>query len=121
MSDGKIRGAVHQVGDVQTFGEKFRKVEIVIDTGGQYPQYIPCEAATARLIDTAGGLSVGDVVDVEFYLRGREWKDRYFSSVRIASIDPVSGSGERATPPPASTTADQPAPATGDDQEGLPF
>jgi hypothetical protein len=40
-------------------------------------------------IEAIKRMGVGSIVEVEMYLGSREWKDRHFASLRIASIEQV--------------------------------
>jgi hypothetical protein len=78
-----VQGTIYKVGEVQKVSEKFQKREVVIRTGGDYPQLIGCQLTQDRcnLIDER---NVGD---------GREWtnpKDnsvRYFNTIEIWQVD----------------------------------
>ena len=78
-----IVGTVHHVKETETFGS-FQKREFILDDGNQkYPQYIPFELHKA---DADNPPSVGQKVEVEFYVQGREWKgkDKWFPSLKCA-------------------------------------
>lgn len=87
-----VQGTIYKVGEVQKVSDKFQKREVVIRTGGDYPQLIGCQLTQDRcnLIDER---NVGDEVDASINLRGREWtnpKDnsvRYFNTIEIWQVD----------------------------------
>ena len=87
-----VQGTIYKVGEVQKISDKFQKREVVIRTGGDYPQLIGCQLTQDRcnLIDER---NVGDEVDASINLRGREWtnpKDnsvRYFNTIEIWQVD----------------------------------
>ena len=73
----EISGEVIKVGDVQLFDSGFTKAELVIKTGGQYPQEVPIEFLKDN-VSKIDGLKDGDFVTVSFNVRGREYNGRYF-------------------------------------------
>ena len=111
----KIKGEIKVIEEAVQVTEKFKKREFVlIDDSSQYPQFINFQLAQDKcnLID---GYQVGQRIEVNFNLRGREWTDKngavkYFNTLdvwRIANED--SGSE---TPPISNLS---------DDEETLPF
>lgn len=81
-----ITGTIIKIGEVQQITDKFKKRELVINTGGEYPQYIPIEF-TQDKINLLNNLSNGQVVSVNFELRGREWNGKYFANVQGWKIE----------------------------------
>jgi len=73
--------------------EKFKIREIVINTGGDYPQLLMCQANNANIAQT-DALFVGDQVEAQVNLRGRVWvspqgEEKYFNSIEIWKIKAV--------------------------------
>ena len=87
----KIKGEIKVIGDAVQITEKFKKREFVlIDNSSQYPQYINFQLVQDKceLID---GFQVGQCVEVNFNLRGREWTDKngiikYFNTLDVWRI-----------------------------------
>lgn len=86
-----IKGKVIVLGDTIQVTEKFSKRELVIDTGGEYPQLISIQFAQDNCIrlDT---VSVGQEVDVSYNLRGRSWTNpqgetKYFNTIEGWKIE----------------------------------
>jgi len=109
----EFRGEVVTVLPMETVGAKgFRKRTVVISDGNdKYPQRIPFELTG----DNAEKEPALGMATVKFYLQGREWNGKYYSSLRaveITSDDAAPIPGKPAQP------AAEPA-ATGDDD--LPF
>ena len=75
---GTVSGRVEHIGDVQTFASGFSKRELVVNTGGDYPQTIPILFLKARA-DMIEGYAVGDEVRVAVNFGGREYQGRYFA------------------------------------------
>lgn len=90
----ELSGTVKLVMDEQTFGSGFNKREFVVTTkDDKYPQEIVFETVKDKtaLLDS---LSEGDEVTVNFDIRGREWKGKYFvnlSAWKITSGAPAKG------------------------------
>ena len=82
MESLKIEGKLKRVKDVQQITDTFKKREFVIETDEQYPQIIGFETIQDKvgLID---GFQVGEMVEVFFNLRGREWQKDANSEVRV--------------------------------------
>ncbi|RZK27720.1 MAG: DUF3127 domain-containing protein [Hymenobacter sp.] len=65
-----IVGRVNEIYDEQQVSEKFRKREFILETSGQYPEFIKFQLVQDKcaLIDQ---FAVGALVRVDFNLRGR--------------------------------------------------
>lgn len=85
-----ISGTIAKIFDVQQVSDKFKKREIVIATGGDYPQMILCQTTqdnTSKLDE----FFEGDAVIAEANIRGREWTNasgetKYFNTIEIWKI-----------------------------------
>lgn len=79
-----IVGTVHAKTDKQQVSEKFAKQELVIQTDGEYPQYITVQFNNDKcsLVDN---LSEGQHVEVSCNVRGRAWDGpqgrKYFNTL----------------------------------------
>jgi len=67
-----VKGKLHLKGETQQISQKFAKREFVIETEDKYPQKVILQLTQDKcgLLDA---YEVGDAVDVDFNLRGREW------------------------------------------------
>ena len=115
----KIKGEIKVIGDTVQVTEKFKKrAFVLIDDSSQYPQFISFQLGqdNCELID---GFQVGQRIEVNFNLRGREWKDKnriikYFNTLDVWRLVYEESSTE--TPPiPTLLESDE------DDGETLPF
>ena len=115
----KIKGEIKVIGEAVQVTEKFKKrAFVLIDDSSQYPQYINFQLVQDKceLID---GFHVGQRIEVNFNLRGREWTDKngiikYFNTLdvwRLAS----EGSGIERPPIPTFLESNE------DNGETLPF
>lgn len=110
----KVTGTVHKVFETKQVTASFSKREFVVeltDKNPKYNQLVMFELAgdKASLLDT---VSAGDTVDVEFNLRGREWRSpngevKYFNTLSAWRLD-VTGKGAV-------------APSGADDTDSIPF
>lgn len=88
----EVQGTIHKVGEVQQISDKFRKREIVIKTGGDYPQFIGCQLTQDRC-NLGDDLQIGMDVNASINLRGREWTNprtqevKYFNTLEIWQIE----------------------------------
>jgi len=86
MSTFTIKGRVTVIKDEQTFGSGFNKREFVIsDEAEKYPQEIQFEAVKDKTAIVAS-LNVGDLVEIGFNIRGREWNTKHFVNLEAWKI-----------------------------------
>lgn len=103
MSENKVQGIVHYIGDTQTFGRGFRKRVVVIEQdNGKYKNYVPLEFIKDG-VDAADELRYGDKIEATYRLSGRKWqKDensevKWFVSVEVLSFEVVESAYQRDT------------------------
>lgn len=99
----EITAKLHKVFEIQSKTDTFQAREFVLETEGQYPQYVKFQLTQDRcsLIDS---YKEGDQIKVSFDLRGREWNEKYFTNLNAWKIDAASAQVESAPPPPQSTS-----------------
>ena len=106
----KEKGTVVNVTPLQTISDKFRKQDLTIKTFDEkYPQFLTFQVVNDKC-DLVANLNAGDVVEVSYNLRGREWKSpegvtKYFNTVEAWSIN-LSGEPVQTTPTPANENDD---------------
>ena len=106
-------GQIVQIGDTQTIGDKsFTKREFVIEIpDGKDPkwnQFIQFEFTKDNCM-SLDAYRPGDHVTVDFNLRGREWKGRYFVNLQAWRIEKVGEHRQGAVdagPPPSQDAGD---------------
>lgn len=88
----KVQGAVHQIGQTQTFASGFRKRTLVVkqtkEPGARYDDYLAFDFLKDRTADL-DKLRVGEPVEVEAYVDSRENQQRpgqWFTGCRAASV-----------------------------------
>jgi hypothetical protein len=104
----QLTGKLKKIDPIVQVSEKFSKREFVItDESSQYPQDILFQSVQDKcsLLDT---YNVGDVVQVSFNLRGREWTSpqgevKYFNTMEAWRIE--GGQAQASAPAPASASA----------------
>ena len=108
----KYTGTIVSIADTQNVSDKFQKREfIVTDKTEKYPQTISfeCQQTHCGLLDS---FRVGSLVDVEFNLRGKPYKERNYNTLvawKISNVSVDKGTSE----PTANSSSD--------DSSGLPF
>jgi len=121
MSTFTIKGRVTVIKDEQTFDSGFNKREFVIsDEADKYPQEIQFETVKDKT-ELVASLKVGDLVEIGFNIRGREWNTKHFVNLEAWKITVLESAN------PAPHTAQTAAPE-GDDldlddplDEDVPF
>lgn len=90
-----IQGKIHVIMDVQQVTDTFRKREFVLEfaENPMYPQYVLFQMVQDR-VDLVNGYQVGDMVDVSFNIRGRQWNSpqgeiKYFNSLEAWRVNPI--------------------------------
>lgn len=101
----EAKGKIHSVSETVQVSERFSKREFVVEIADnpKYPQFVQFQATGDRCIQL-DGLLPGDEVQIEFSLRGREWRSpkgetKYFNSLDVWSVTPVI---DKASAPPSS-------------------
>ena len=80
-----VKGKLHLKGETQQISQKFAKRDFVIETEDKYPQLVSLQLTQDKcpLLDD---YEVGDAVDVDINIRGREWTSpkgevKYFNTL----------------------------------------
>ena len=97
-----IKGKVHEISQVITVSEKFKKRELILEYAENptYPEYVKFEAVQDK-VNLFDNVKVGDQVELFFNLRGRPWTDKtgktsYFNTLAVWRLNPL-GATEAAT------------------------
>jgi hypothetical protein len=70
-----LKGEIKSIKETQQVSDKFKKREFsLLDESGQYPQVIAFQLSQDKC-DLIDPMKVGDMVDLSFNLRGREWEN----------------------------------------------
>ena len=81
----KFKGEVVFVTPTTSVSDKFKKREVTLKSQDEYPQYVTFQL-TQDKCDLANNLQAGEVVEVQYNLRGRKWEAqdgtiKYFNSI----------------------------------------
>lgn len=94
----ETNGKLHKKFPTETKGSNnFQVREFVIETEGQYPQYVKFQL-TQDKCDMLDNYEEGQQIKVAFDLRGREWQGKYFTNLNAWKLEAGSG-GTNAMPP----------------------
>lgn len=133
-----MKGTVKRIWDAQTFDSGFYKRDFVITTQDQYPSDVKF-AALKEKSEQLDSVQVGDMVNVKFDVKGREYNDRYYVDLNAWRIEKMDAAGAAApqnasveqgaaspdaAAAPAPVIASEPAPALGTNtaaDDDLPF
>lgn len=106
MNEVTISGKIKFVDEVREFGSNgFRKHQIVVETGdGRWDNPIPVEF-TKDNIELSKDLQVGDEVEIQSRINGREWQGRDGTTKWFTSINgfKISKKNNNLTPEPSSS------------------
>ncbi len=90
----KASGKIVKIFDTEQKSASFQAREFVIEVAdGQYPQMVKFQLVQDKcnLVDE---YAEGDVVTVEFDLRGREWNGKYFTNLQAWRMNRGEDGGE---------------------------
>ncbi len=82
----EITGRLHKVFDTEQKNESFKVREFLIETQGEYPQFVKFQLTQDRC-DLIENYKEGDGLKVHFDLRGREWQGKYFTNLNAWKIE----------------------------------
>ena len=90
-------GKLHSIFDTKQVSERFTKREFVLELtdNPKYPQTVLFQLTGDRCAQL-DGFAVGDMVRIDFSLRGREWRSpqgdvKYFNSLDVWKVEPARG------------------------------
>lgn len=92
----KLNGTVELVQNEKQISDSFRKRDVIINTGGDYPQMIQIQFVN-DMVDESGMLVQGMEIEIDFNLRGRAWENPktgdtlYFNTLQGWKIQTVGG------------------------------
>lgn len=92
----EIKGTVHLVTQITKHSEKFSKQELIINTGGDYPQFINIEFHNQKV--DLSKLKTGNEVNIHVNIRGNEYNGRYFNNIVGWKYDLLSQTHEPTIP-----------------------
>ena len=110
----KATGKLHVVYETKQISDRFSKREFVVELADnpRYPQLVMFQL-TGERCSQLDGFGVGDEVEIDFSLRGREWRSpkgetKYFNSLDVWTIERVGGGGHGGGAGPGAGSDDEP-------------
>jgi ABC-type uncharacterized transport system ATPase subunit len=86
----RIKGKVVKIGAVEQISEKFKKQTVILEQADtMYDAKIPIEFAQDKGIALVSNLKEGNTYEISINIAGREWKDRYFVSLKAWNVEEV--------------------------------
>lgn len=105
------RGTLHFLGDTTRVSDRFVKREFVLELtdNPKYPQVVSFQATGDRC-ELLDGARPGDMVEVQFNLRGREWtspkgETKFFTTLDAWKIDVATAPRQATSKAPPQTAA----------------
>jgi len=74
----ELKGTIIKKGELLSFKNDFKKIEIVIETPGKYPQKIKLEALKDNAIKVDGQLNIGSTIELTFDIKGSEYNEKHY-------------------------------------------
>ena len=119
-----IKGKVHEISQVITVSEKFKKRELILEYAENptYPEYVKFEAVQDK-VNLFDNVKVGDQVELFFNLRGRPWTDKtgktsYFNTLSVWRLNPLGSEASASAAPEYAAPVDI---TSAPDDDDLPF
>ena len=116
----KFKGEVVFITPTTSVSDKFKKREVTLKSQDEYPQYVTFQL-TQDNCDLANNLKTGEVVEVQYNLRGRRWEAqdgtiKYFNSIEAWTMS-LSSSNQNSAVDKLRKTFD----TTDESSDDLPF
>ena len=94
-----ISGIIEKIFPINQISEKFKKRDVIINTGGDYPQLINIQFVNDQCY-LFEEINEGAEVDVHCNIRGRAWQSpqgetKYFNTIQGWRIDVVNDAGDK--------------------------
>lgn len=78
----EVVGKIKRIGAIEQVSDSFKKAYLDLETDEQYPQILRVELFQDKT-DLIKAFQVGDVINAQINLRGREWQKDAQSEVRV--------------------------------------
>ena len=80
-----VEGTIRHIGEVQTFGDKFKKREFILETDEAYPEKLKLDFINDN-VDALDTFMVNEVVTVAFVVKGSEYQGKHYVNLRAIAI-----------------------------------
>lgn len=115
----KVTGKVTHIGAITAAG-KYQKQTIAIEVeGDKYNDTLAFVAFGERALAEADKVNLGDIVEVEFYPRSREWEGRFYTDLNLWSVKIVKSGYARPEEPTPLAPSD--ILGNADENDDMPF
>lgn len=102
----EVKGKVHTVFPVETKGNfSFRVLWLTTEYESQYPQLIELQFPQQKT-DLLNNIKEGDIIEVGYNLRGRQWNDKVFNTLSGWKVNKVNDISTTANQVPVSNQPD---------------
>ena len=106
----EVAGKLYKKYDTEQKSERFKAREFVIEVeDGQYPQLVKFQLVQDKC-DVLDPYEEGEMVNVHFDLRGREWNGKYFTNLNAWRLEKKDSGGGSAPPAGNESFPDDPFP-----------
>jgi len=87
----EVTGMLHSISDAVQVTDKLKKTIVVLETDGEYPQFIQVEAINAK-VEKLAAFFEGDRVKIKYFLKGRLYTgndgvEKCFTSLSLSDIE----------------------------------
>lgn len=87
----EIKAKLYKKNDTQIVSDKFKKLDFIIKTDGQYPEHLLCQVTNDKC-SLLNDIEVGSALTVHINLKGRLWTgadgiEKCFNTIEVWKID----------------------------------
>lgn len=95
-----VNGKLYKKNPQQVISEKFSKIDFIMITDGEYPQYLQIQAGNDKM-SLLDGVNGGDNVIVKLNVKGRKWvnpegEEKFFNSLELWQLIKVQEAAQQA-------------------------
>ena len=88
-----VTGQLYKKNPMEVKSDKFSKIDFIIKTDGEYPQYLQIQASNAKM-SLLDNVNVGDTVTANVNVKGRLWQspqgeEKCFNTLELWKCDKV--------------------------------
>ena len=85
----QLKGQIVEIKDVEVISEKFRKQVVLVEQETKFDAVVPIEFVNQKIDNVVPELEVGQNKTFLINIQGREWKGKYFVSLRCYGVHSV--------------------------------
>mgnify|MGYP003560537374 CR=1 FL=1 len=80
-----VDGSLVSIGETQSFGDKFKKREFILETDEKFPETLKMEFINDN-VDVLDRFTEGEMVTIVFVPKGSEYQGKHFVNLRAIAI-----------------------------------